>query len=517
MLPFFLLGMAELVLRACKIGYNTQLFIPAADERFYVMNPNVSAKYFTIGENATIGNQDIFFRKKPLGTLRFFVLGASSSLGFPYMYNGCFARMLKYRLQFTYPHTNIEIINLSLTAINSYTLYDFSRQLIDYEPDGVLVYAGQNEFYGALGVASSSKFARNVYVTRLMMAAKEFRLVQLLNIIVKKLHGTRDELINKDHTLMERMADRKLVPYNSQLYEDGIVQFRTNMEDMISLFCQHRVPVFIGTLVSNLKDQEPFAHSDSDSLNAWKEYTLGDSWLVKKNYKKAREHFEMAKEYDKLRFRAPSVFNGIIQWLAHKYPNVYVVDVEKAFKKKSVGGIIGNELLLEHVHPNLAGHRIMADNYFEIIKDNYLDKQSVGEKVFDLKKEDYPYTAFDTICGDISIRQLRQQWPFNETPQVIKTDTNTIEYKMAQKYKRREINWGQAMQRLNNKYIQREDYKNALRVIEQMCLDVPYEIMFVSQAARLSGLLDLQEKARFYSNKEIELMQLLDTPTYNGK
>lgn len=517
MLPFFLLGMLELVLRVCKTGHDTRLFMTASDERFIVMNPDASFKYFTIGENATIGNQDVFYRKKPLGTLRFFVLGSSSSLGFPYMYNGSFARMLKYRLQFTYPYTNIEIINLSLTAVNSYTLYDFSKQLVAYEPDGVLVYGGQNEFYGALGVASSGKFARKVSVNRFLLATKELRVVQLLLDYFNQLCGTRVELINKKHTLMERMADRTMVPYKSQQYEDGVVQFKTNMEDMISLFSRHHIPVFIGTLVSNIKDQKPLAPADSDLLNAWKEYALGDSLFAERNYKAAEVHFELAKEYDKLRFRAPGVFNDIIRSFASEHPNVYIVDIEKKFKEKSIGGIIGNELLLEHVHPNLAGHRIMANAFFEILQDNYLNKRKLKETNFNLLEADYPYTSFDTICGDISIRQLKQQWPFNEKPKAIQCDTNTVEYGIAQKYKRKEINWGEAMQRLNNEYIQKEDYKNALRIIEQMYLDVPYEKVFVNQALRLSHLLNLQEKMRFYSIKEIELTKSLKTSRPYGK
>ena len=72
-------------------------------------------------------------------------------MGFPYPNNISFQRMLKYQLQKTNPDKDIEIINLALTAINSYTFYDFAQELVHFEPDAIFIYGGHNEYYGALG------------------------------------------------------------------------------------------------------------------------------------------------------------------------------------------------------------------------------------------------------------------------------------------------------------------------------------------------------------------------------
>lgn len=186
LLPFLILVAIELGLRAGNYGYNTKLFTTDEDARFWVMNREVSQKYFTVSQNATIGNQETFYKVKPAGTLRFFILGASSAIGFPYMHNGAFPRMLKYKLQFLFPENNIEIINVSLTAINTYTLYDFSRQIVNYQPDGILIYAGHNEYYGALGVASSSRIGRDHRLIEILLAAKELKLVQGLTRLAEK-------------------------------------------------------------------------------------------------------------------------------------------------------------------------------------------------------------------------------------------------------------------------------------------------------------------------------------------
>ena len=96
-------------------------------------------------------------KMKDDSTLRIFVLGESTTIGYPFFHNGSFHRWLQYRLMHTFPDRQFEIINLSLTAVNSYTVLGFAKELIRYKPDAVLIYTGHNEFYGTLGVGSSSR------------------------------------------------------------------------------------------------------------------------------------------------------------------------------------------------------------------------------------------------------------------------------------------------------------------------------------------------------------------------
>ena len=41
-----------------------------------------------------------------------------------------------------------------MSAVSSYTLLDFSDEIVDYQPDAILIYAGHNEYLGILGVGS---------------------------------------------------------------------------------------------------------------------------------------------------------------------------------------------------------------------------------------------------------------------------------------------------------------------------------------------------------------------------
>ena len=104
---------------------------------------------------------------------------------------------------------------------------------------------------------------------------------------------------------------------------------------------------------------------------------------------------------------------------------------------------------------------------------------------------------------------MKQQWPFNETSQNFEGyKQDSFESCIANMYFSRHINWEQAMRKLNNYYILQKDYTNALRIIEQMYLDVPYEVRFAEQALNLSKHLKFKEKIALYSQKVIMLHSL---------
>jgi len=71
-----------------------------------------------------------------------------------------FSRILNQRLSDAFPEKQIEIVNTATAAINSYALLDFMDEILEKQPDAILIYAGHNEFYGALGVASTETLGK---------------------------------------------------------------------------------------------------------------------------------------------------------------------------------------------------------------------------------------------------------------------------------------------------------------------------------------------------------------------
>lgn len=147
---------------------------------YYVMNSGVSQKYFKNTGFHSDNQSDLFLKKKTDSTFRVFVQGASTVVGFPFYKNGSFPRLLKHRLSLTFPNRNIEVVNTGITAVNSYTLWDLSEEIIKQDPDLVIIYAGHNEYYGALGAGSSVFIGEHPFLVRTYLRLKNLRFFQLL-------------------------------------------------------------------------------------------------------------------------------------------------------------------------------------------------------------------------------------------------------------------------------------------------------------------------------------------------
>lgn len=181
-IPVLFFVLLEGGLRLFDYGENRDLFVPVEwkGEAYYAVNPAVARRYFSDPTFSTYVSRDRFLARKPPGTYRIFCLGASTTVGFPYMFNGSYSSLLRDRLITLFPDQRVEVVNVGITAVNSYTVADLARELMDYEPDLLIVYAGHNEFYGALGVGSAEFVGSRRWMVRLYLTLQEARTVRLL-------------------------------------------------------------------------------------------------------------------------------------------------------------------------------------------------------------------------------------------------------------------------------------------------------------------------------------------------
>ena len=93
---------------------------------------------------------DFAARKAP-GTVRLFALGGSTLVGFPNAPGLDFPSFLELMLADAFPDRRSEVINCGITAVNSHCVLDFAREVLDYDPDLIVVYMGHNEFVGPYG------------------------------------------------------------------------------------------------------------------------------------------------------------------------------------------------------------------------------------------------------------------------------------------------------------------------------------------------------------------------------
>jgi tetratricopeptide (TPR) repeat protein len=503
LVPFILLLFLELSLRFGGYGHNTNLFVKySKDERFMQMNPYASERFFSDTINATKGSSEIFEVKKAPNTLRIFVLGESTTIGYPYFHNGAFHRWLQYRLMQMYPDRNFEIINTAITAVNSYTLLDFSKQLIQYQPDAIMIYSGHNEYYGALGIGSTSYLGSNRFLISTLLKLRELKLVQLLNNASKKVTGIfENNQIDTRETLMKRMAARQRIPYGSEDYQTGLEQFNKNMNEVCRLFSDEKIPVFLSTIVSNEKDLPPFISNGSGKESAAYFFKLGQLEYKKRNFKSALQYFVKAKQLDELRFRAPEEINSTIKKIAANYKNVYLVDTKKLFQEHSLNGILGSETLLEHVHPNLYGYAIMSEAFYQAFEKQHLVKGIPQRKMtFDELRREMPLLRMDSLNGEYQIRMLKSGWPFNQP--VNNSALNfSLQDSLAQLFGSGKLQWKDAMEQLFELYKKANDQKGALKIVEAMTLEYPQSEQFCGLAASMNADLHRYEMAALYYKK----------------
>jgi len=509
-LPFLLLLFLEASLRIAGFGNNLSLFIEDPKHPgFLRMNNKVSLRYFLQEKNATKGNIELFPKKKKNGTVRIFVQGESTAVGFPYFHNGAFPRMLAYRLQHSFPETEWELINLSMTALNSYALYDFTDEIIRQRPDAVIINAGHNEYYGALGVGSTGKIGNSVAAGRMGIALRKTKTGQLLSKFISSFSQDANKT-DYDQTLMKRMVKSQEIPFDSKMYRAGITQFEKNLKGTLEKYHRAGIKVFLTNTVSNLKDLPPFISLDSCNAMSW--YQQGEAMFSQKEYVAAKQAYMIAKEFDALRFRAPEAINEIIRDLSGRYDNVVFVDVENAFEEQSPGGIIGESLMLEHLHPNLHGHFIIADVLFEYLKrDKFSETAREDAATFENAWQELPMTEVDSLTGVYANWLLREGWPFNETIPADDGHEKSLEEAIAGGLAVRTIKWEPAMLQLLQHYITTRQLDKAVKTAEGFILEYPYEHAFYDQLINLCIDAKQYPKGIYYARKAYSLKKTPET------
>jgi len=497
----------ELILRLVGYGHNYDLFVESETyPDYYVMNDFASEKFFMSKDQATIGYYEPFLKQKSKDTYRIFVLGESTTVGFPYGFNGSFHRWLKYRLMFTFPDVNFEIINLSLTAVNSYTIADFAEEVVDYDPDAVLIYVGHNEYYGALGVGSTLKAGNNPKVVQSIIWLRELKLYQLVNNLVEGLRNKDDKISEK--SLMQHMPADKKIAFESDKYWQAIDQFKYNINRTLEVLNKENIPVFISNLVSNEKDLKPFISDINSDDSALKHFDKAWELYEKENFIEAKKQFVKAKEYDLLRFRAPEEINEEIEKMANSYSHVEFVDARSRFEQASPHGILGNETLLEHVHPNLYGYALLSDAFFNKIKaKNLIGSDWSAAMSFEQLLHEMPVNEVDSLKGVYQIEYMLNEWPFSNNP---KPKQNLINAKSelqkdVLKYTLGETSWDKVQGKLYTLELKKRHKKKALKISEAFALINPLEEIFCKKAALLSMDTGIKDKAAFYYSKQFKL------------
>jgi lysophospholipase L1-like esterase len=401
--PFLLLGLIEIFLRIG--GYNEEaqgLFVEVpAQPEYLTTNSDFVSRYFP-SFKPQVGVSP-FLKNKKEDSFRVFVLGGSSTQGFPYNFYYSFAEQLEQKLLLNTEGINVEVINLGMTAVNSYVIRDLSKRLMEYKPDAIIIYAGHNEYYGSFG-AGSTQFGLLNYITlkRVVLSLKNLRLYQFLENLLKPPAPKN----NNRRTMMAEVIKESEIEVGGDVFESGIEQYEMNMSDVLDHFNREGVPVYIGSVASNLKDQAPL----SENNVANEKYSEGQNLYNSGDKKAALEKFIEAKEADLIRFRAPNEINSTISKLAVDY-SATLVNVKEMLRRSSLGDIEDESLFIDHLHPNFKGHKLIADLFYEHLLE--LEKINNAHSPNEFSVPD-SISEFEKAYAATTISRLLVGYPFQK-------------------------------------------------------------------------------------------------------
>lgn len=250
-IPLLLVLVAEGVVRLFVTFPPTTYFVEqeVGGRRMVTDNPYFGYTFLT-PKQARDPAQNLFPADKPPGTTRILVLGESAAMGFPHPEFGL-ARMLKAVLQNAAPGQAIDMIDASMTMINSHILRELLEEGLCYQPDVVVLYIGNNEIIGPYGPTQvfQHSYPSVVWVRLDRWVRRHSYVVRWLNQTVWSRHASAWQGLDHFRGRPLAAGDARL----RQVREN----FRRNVRWMLRQARARGIPVYVAATAVNLDDWPP--------------------------------------------------------------------------------------------------------------------------------------------------------------------------------------------------------------------------------------------------------------------
>jgi tetratricopeptide (TPR) repeat protein len=399
-MPFVLLLFLEVLLRLVGYGYPTQFFLKSqvGGGPVYIENQEFTKRFFPPGLSRSPQPVVVPAEKAP-DACRIFIFGESAAMGDPEPAYG-FGRILELLLRERYPGKQFQVVNVAITAINSHVIRQIAHDCAPLQGDVWILYIGNNEVVGPFGAGTvfGSQTPPPAAI-RAQIALKATRLGQGLDALKWRLaHPSGTPVVWEGMEMFLKQQIRQDDPRMARVYDN----FRRNLEEIVRTGLEAHQRLLISTVVGNLKDCPPFASLhwpgfDPARLAEWEklyaagaaaesvtnyaaalsayqqaaalddryaelQFRVGRCHWALGHYAEAKTYFEQAQDLDTLRFRSDTRINQIIRQVAdrHAAQGIKWFDAREVFARNSPHGIVGEELLYEHVHLNFNGNYLLA-------------------------------------------------------------------------------------------------------------------------------------------------------------
>ena len=303
---------------------------------------------------------------KPAGSKRVFVLGGSTVQGRPYSIPTSFATWLELALNLG--GRRWDIVNCGGISYASYRLLPILDEILQHRPDHVVVMTGHNEFledrtYAGLKGGSWRRLAGR---SRLFTLARH---AVWGDDAAAELPAETDPMLDYHDSLKLYRRD--------DAWHAGVAEhFAFNLRAIARRCRRAEVPLTFVLPPSNLADQPPFksqppAPRTTGGVDAWESavadrprsagawYELGQACLAEARFARAVVALTRARDEDVCPLRMTTPLMRAMRTVAAE-EGVPLLDVHALFAARTAPRPLGGSLLLDHVHPTIEGHQLIA-------------------------------------------------------------------------------------------------------------------------------------------------------------
>jgi tetratricopeptide (TPR) repeat protein len=363
-----------------------------------------------------------FFRRtqfpavKPPNEYRIFCLGGSTVQGHPFSVETSFTTWLELSLRAAEPSRHWRVVNCGGISYATYREALVVKELLGYKPDLFILCTGHNEFLEDRSYAHLKRVPALVRVP--LEHASRLRIYNAVASALRPLVGEPAAGVSVDRPMLpeevEAVLDYEggLTSYHrNEAWRQGVIDhFAFNLRRMVEMAHAAHVPVILLNPVSNL-DTPPFKSEHRNGISAadrkrfdalWDEarqlyrkslpraieylkqaialddqhagihFTLAGCYQDLGRLEEARAEFIRAKDLDICPLRILESMSQATLSIGRS-TGTPVIDLAAFFAGKSKGGITGYNWLVDHVHPSIIGHQLIANLLVdEMVHQGYL-------------------------------------------------------------------------------------------------------------------------------------------------
>ncbi|MDG2125824.1 MAG: hypothetical protein P8J87_19140, partial [Verrucomicrobiales bacterium] len=278
-------------------------------------------------------------------------------------------------------------INAGGVSYGTQRLIPVLDECLTYQPDLVILCTGHNEF-----------LERQIYdqlpapAIKIAQAIHGLHLYRALQSVFPPTLPAKSPLPSEVDTLLDHPGGLESFHYDPEWRKHVIATFDQNLNRLVDAAQTSNTPILLVHPPSNLKDCPPFksdftspttgsqkSHWQSllathqlqesleiDPLHPLAHYLIGQHYIGTGDTANALKHLTLARDHDTCPLRILSPMEQTLRAVSQK-SNTPLVDAQILLAKECTATIPGSQVLVDHVHPSIRGHQLIAEHLLKTV------------------------------------------------------------------------------------------------------------------------------------------------------